>query len=102
MNLTLSFIFAALLVLIGAPRSLLNDNADKVGACGQASGTLAFAEAMETWSDDRLTGSLSLASAVTTPHSYPIRNSVICQSSPELNSIKENFRIYKLNYIYLI
>ena len=51
MNLTLSFIFAALLVLIGAPRSLLNDNSDKIVACAEDAGTLAFAEAMENWND---------------------------------------------------
>ena len=36
MNLTMSFIFAVLLVLIGAPRSLLHDNTDKIVAeCGR-------------------------------------------------------------------
>ena len=102
MNLTLSFIFAALLVLIGAPRSLLNDNADKIVACAEDAGTLAFAEAVENWNDDRLTGSFALASAVTSPHSSPIASSVIYQTSAELNAIKENSRIYKLNSIFLI
>ena len=67
MNLTMSFVFAALLVLIGAPQPLLNNNADTIVACAEDAGTLAFAEAMENL-DDRLTGFFTLALAVTAPH----------------------------------
>lgn len=102
MNLTMSFIFAALLVLIGAPRSLLNDNTDKIVACAEDAGTLAFAESMENWNDDRLTRSFTLASAVTSPHPSPMPSSVIYRTSDEFNSIKENSRIYKLNSTFLI
>ena len=102
MNLTMSVIFATLLVLIGAPRSLLNDNAAKIVACAEDAGTLTFGEAMENWNDDRLTGSFALAYAVTSPHPSPIPSSVICRTSDELNSIKENSRIYKLNSTFLI
>lgn len=102
MNLTMTFIIAALLVLVGAPRSLLNDNATKIVACAEDAGTSAFAEAMENWNDDRLAGSFTLASAVTSPHPSPVPSSVISRTSTESNSIKENSRIYKLNSTFLI
>jgi hypothetical protein len=101
MNLTMSFVFAALLVLIGAPRSLLNNNADTIVACAKDAGILAFAEAMENL-DDRLTGSFTLALAVTTPHCSLLPTSVIYRILDELNSIKEKSRIYKLNATFLI
>jgi hypothetical protein len=101
MNLTMSFVFAALLVLIGAPRPLLNNNADTIVACAEAAGTLAFAEAMENL-DDRLTGSFTLALAVTAPHCSLLPASGIYRMSDELNSIKEKYRIYKLNSTFLI
>jgi hypothetical protein len=99
----MTFIIAALLVLVGAPRSfLLNGSADKIVACTEDPGTLAFAEAMENWNDDRLTGSFTLASAVISPHPSPVPSSVISRTSTESNSIKENSRIYKLNSTFLI
>ena len=54
-------------MLIDAPRPLSTNNADTIVACGEDAGTLAFAEAMENL-DDRLTGSFTLALAVTAPH----------------------------------
>ena len=101
MNLTMSFVFAALLVLIGAPRPLSNNNADTIVACTEDAATLAFAEAMENL-DDRLTGSSTLASAVTVPHPSLVPTSVIYRMSDELNSIKEKSRIYKVNSTFLI
>jgi hypothetical protein len=101
MNLTMSFVFAALLVLIGAPRPLSNNNTDTIVACAEDAGTLAFAEAMENWDDDRLTASFILAS-VTGSHSSLIPTSPIYRMSDELNSIKEKSRIYKLNSTFLI
>src|SRR5262245_49905800 len=67
MKLTTSLIFAALLILIGVPRFLLNNNADTIVACVEDTGTSTFAEAIENL-DDRLTDSFALASAVTAPH----------------------------------
>src|SRR5215475_10337645 len=101
MNLTMSFVFAALLVLISAPRPLLSDNADTIVTSAEDGGTLAFAEAIENL-DDRLTQSFTLASAVTAPHPSLVRTSGIYRMSDELNSIKENSRIYKLNSTFLI
>jgi len=92
MNLTMNFVFAALLVLIGAPRPLLNNNVDTIVACAEVAGTLAFAEAMENL-DDRLSGSFTLALAVTAPHCSLLPTSVIYGISDELNSIKDNSRI---------
>ena len=97
----MNFVFAALLVLIGAPRPLLNNNADTIMACAEDAGTLAFAEAMENWDDDRLTVSFILA-AVTASHPSLIPTSPIHRMSDELNSIKETSSIYKLNSTFLI
>ena len=102
LNLTMSFIFAVLLVLIGAPRSLLHDNTDKIAASAEDTATLTFAEALDDWNDDRLIGSHSLAFAVTTPHSFPVASSVPYPASDEVNSNKDNSRIYKLNSSFLI
>jgi hypothetical protein len=65
-------------VLIGAPRPLLNNNADTIVACAEDSGTLGFAEAVENL-DDRLTGSyFSLSgncpSLLTSPHFCDLPN----------------------------
>ena len=80
----------------------MDDNADKIAAWAEDGGTLAFAEAMENWNDDRLTGSFTLASAVTSSDVSLIPSLLICRTSVELNSIKENSRIYKLNSSFLI
>ena len=101
MNLTTSLIFGALLIFIGVPRFLLNNNADTIVACGEDTGTLTFAEAMENL-DDRLTGSFTLASALTAPHPSLVPTSGIYRMSDELNSIKDKSRIYKLNSTFLI
>jgi hypothetical protein len=101
MNLTTSLIFAALLMLIGVPRFLLNNNTDTIVECAEDASTLAFAEAIEN-PDDRLTGSFTLALAVTVPHPSLISTSVIYRMSDELNSIKDKSRIYKLNSTFLI
>src|SRR5215468_10408421 len=100
MNLTMSFVFAALLALIGAPRPLLNNNADTIVACAEDAGTLAFAEAIENL-DDRLTGSLTLALAITVPHCSLLLPSVSYRIS-DVASLKDNSRIYKLNSTFLI
>lgn len=102
MNLTMSFIFAVLLVLIGAPRSLLHDNTDKIVPSAEDTSTLAFVEALENWNDDRLIGSYTLNFSVTKPRSFPIASSVLYRASNEVNSIKDNSRIYKLNSTFLI
>jgi len=102
MNLTMSFIFAVLLVLIGAPRSLLHDNSDKIAASAEDTSTLTFAEAIENWNDDRLIGSHTSAFAVITPHCFPVASSVLYPAFDEVNSIKDNSRIYKLNSSFLI
>ena len=101
MNFTTSLIFAALLMLIGVPRFLLNNNVDTIVACAEDAGTLAFAEAIEN-PDDRLTGSFTLALAVTALHPSLISTSVIYRMSDDLNSIKDKSRIYKLNSTFLI
>ena len=100
-NLTMSFFFAALLVLIGTSRPLLNDNPETIVGCAEDAGTLTFAEAMENL-DDRLTGSFTLASAVTAPHPSLVPTSGIYRMSDELNSIKGKSIIYKLNSTFLI
>lgn len=102
MNLTMSFVFAALLVLIGAPRPLLNNNANTIVARAEDTGTLAFAEPMENWDDDRLTESFTLTSASIAPYPSIISTSGIYRMSVELNSIKDKFRLYKLNSTFLI
>ena len=96
------FVFAALLVLNSAPRSLLKDDPNTVVARAETAGTLSFNEAMEDCNDDRLTDSFALASAVIPPHSSPTPSFVIQRTSDELNSIKDNCRIYKLNATFLI
>src|SRR5262249_38766992 len=101
MNLTMSFVFAALLVLIGAPRPLSNNNANTIVACAADAGTMAFWGAVANWDDDRLTASFILTS-VTCSHSFLIPPSSIYRMSDELNSIKEKSRIYKLNSTFLI
>ena len=62
-------------MLIEAPRPLSTNNADTIVACGEDAGTFAFAEAMENL-DDRLTGSFTLALAVTAPHCSLLPTSV--------------------------
>src|SRR5215475_11128369 len=102
MKFTMRFVFAALLVLNSAPRSLLKDDPNTVVARDEAAGTISVNEAMEDCNDDRLTDSFALASAVTPPYSSPTPSFVIQRTSDELNSIKENSRIYKLNSAFLI
>ena len=102
MKFTMRFIFAALLVLNSALRSLSKDNSDTAVARAEAAGTLSFNEAMEDCNDDRLTDSFALASAVTAPHPSLISTSGIYRMSDELTSIKDKSRIYKLNSTFLI
>ena len=102
MKLVISFGVALLLVLTGTPRSLWSDNTDKIAASAEDGSTLGFGETIESWNDDRLFGSFPLASAVTSSDVSLIANSFISQTSVELNSIKDNSRIYKLNSSFLI
>ncbi len=102
MKLAISFGVALLLVLTGTPRSLWSDNTDKIAASAEDGSTLGFGETIESWNDDRLFGSFPLASAVTSSDVSLIANSFISQTSVELNSIKDNSRIYKLNSSFLI
>ena len=102
MKLVISFGFALLLVLTGAPRSLWSDNTDKIAGSAEGGSTLAFGEAIENWNDDRLIGSIPLASAVRSSDVSLIAAPFISQASVELNSIKDNSRIYKLNSSFLI
>ena len=102
MKLVISFGLGLLLVLTGAPRSLWSDNTDKIAASAEDGSTLAFGEAIEGWNDDRRIGSFPLASAVTSSDVSLIATLFISQTSVELNSIKDNSRIYKLNSSFLI
>jgi hypothetical protein len=102
MKLALSFGFAVLLVLTSAPRSLWSDNTDKIAASAEDGSTLAFGEALENWNDDRLIGSFPLASAVISSVVSLIASPIMSQTAVELNSIKDNSRIYKLNSSFLI
>jgi hypothetical protein len=92
-----------LLVLAGSPRSFLwSDKTDKIAASAQDASTLAFAEAMEDWNDDRLIGSFTLASAVTSTHPPVIASPIISRTCQKINSIEDNSKIYKLNSSFLI
>ena len=102
MKLVISFGFALLLVLNGASRSLWSDNTDKIAASAEGGSSLAFGEAIESWNDDRLIGSFPLASAVTSIDVSLIATPFVSQTSVELNSIKDDSRIYKLNSSFLI
>ena len=102
MRLVISFGFALLLVLNGTPHSLWSDNTNKIASSAEDGSTLGFGETIESWNDDRLFGSFPLASAVTSSDVSLIANSFISQTSVELNSIKDNSRIYKLNSSFLI
>jgi hypothetical protein len=102
MKLALSFGFAVLLVLAGSPRSLWSDKTDKIAASAQDASTLAFAEAMEDWNDDRLIGSFALASTVTSTHPPLIASRIISRTCEKIYSIKDNSKIYKLNSSFLI
>src|SRR5262245_14444009 len=102
MKLAISFSFALLLVLTGATYSFWSDNTDKIAASAKSGGTLAFGEAPESWNDDRLMGSFPLASAVTPTDVSLVAAPLISHTSVELNSIKDNSRIYKLNSTFLI
>jgi hypothetical protein len=102
MKLVISFGFALLLVLTGAPRSLWSDNTDKIASSAEDASTLALGEAIESWNDDRLFGSFPLASAVTSRDISLIATPFNSQTSVELKSIKDNSRIYKLNSSFLI
>jgi len=102
MKLVISFGVALLLVLTGTPRSSWSDNTDKIAASAEDGSTLAFGEAIESWNDDRRITSLPLASAVTSSDVGLIAAPFISQTSVELNSIKDNSRIYKLNSSFLI
>jgi len=102
MKLALSFRFDVVLVLAGSPHSLWNDKTDKLAASEQDASTLAFAEAMEDWNDDRLIGSFALASTVTSTHPPLIASRIISRTCEKIYSIKDNSKIYKLNSSFLI
>ena len=102
MRLVISFGFALLLVLNGTPHSLWSDNTNKIAASAEDGSTLGFGEAIEGWDDDRRMGSFRLASAVKSSDVSLLAAPFISQTSVELNSIKDNSRIYKLNSSFLI
>jgi hypothetical protein len=102
MKLALSFGFAVLLVLTGATRSLWSDNTDKIAASAKSGSALAFGEAIENWNDDRMIASCPLASAVASSDVSLIATPFISQTYVELNSIKDDSRVYKLNSTFLI
>jgi hypothetical protein len=101
MKLVISFGFALLLVLTAAPRSMWSDNTDKIAASAEDGSTATFGEAIESCDDDRLIGSFPLAFPVTSDVLL-IATPLVFQTSVELNSIKDNSRIYKLNSRFLI
>ena len=102
MKLVFSFGFALLLVLTGATRSLWSDNTDKIAASAESGSALAFGEAIENWNDDRMIASCPLASAVPSSNVFRIATPFISQTYVELNSIKDDSRVYKLNSTFLI
>jgi hypothetical protein len=102
MKLVISFGFALLLVLTAAPRSMWSDDTDRIAASAEDGSTLTFGEAIESWNDDRLIGSFPLAFAVTSSDVSLIATPFVSQTSVELNSIKDDSRIYKLNSSFLI
>jgi hypothetical protein len=102
MKLVISLGFALILVFTGGPRSLWSDNTDKIAASARAGSTLEFGEPIESSTDDRLIACFPLA--------YPMTSSVvsltatpfISQTSVEVNTIKDNSRLFKLNSSFLI
>jgi hypothetical protein len=103
MKLVISFGLILLLVLTGVARSLgSDDDTDKIAAAAKSGSTAALGEASENWNDERLIGSFPLASAVTSNDSFPLASLFISETSVELNSIKDNSRIYRLNSRFLI
>jgi hypothetical protein len=102
MKFVISFGLALLLVLTGAARSLWSDDTDKIAAASKNGTVLTLGEASESWKDERLIGSLPLASAVTTSDSSPLPSAFVPATSVELNSIRNNSRLYRLNSRFLI
>jgi hypothetical protein len=98
MKLAISFGLALLLVVAGAAHSFWSDDdTNKIASADKHSSTETLSEATESWNDDRLIGSLPLVSAVTFNDSSPIPSLCVSEQSVELNSIRDNSRIYKLN-----
>jgi len=103
MKLVISFGFALLLVFTGAPRSIMwSDNNDKIAASAEDGSTATFGEAIESCDDDRLIGSFPLAFPVTSSSVFLSATRLVSQTSVELNAIKDNSRIYKLDSRFLI
>ena len=63
---------------------------------------MAFGEAIENWNDDRMIASCPLAFPVPSSAVFLIATPFISQTYVELNSIKDNSRVYKLNSTFLI
>jgi hypothetical protein len=102
MKLVISFGLVLLLVLAGAARSLWSDDTDKLASAAKNGSTATLGEESESWNDERLIGSFPLASAVTSHDSSPLPSLFVSTTSVELNSIRDNSRIYKLNSRFLI
>ena len=102
MKLVLSVGLALLLVLTGAARSLWSDDTDKIATAAKNDSVLTLGEATENWDDERLIGSFPLVSTVTSNDSCPLPNLPISETFVELNSIRDNSRIYRLNSRFLI
>jgi hypothetical protein len=103
MKLVISFGVALLLVFTAAPRSIMwSDDNDKIAASAEDGSTATFGEAIESCDDDRLIGSFPLAFPVTSSAVLLFATPLISQTSVELNSIKDNSRIYKRNSRFLI
>jgi len=103
MKLVISFGFALLLVFTGAARSIMwSDNNDKIAGSTEDGSTATFGEAIESCDEDRLIGSFPLAFPVTSSAVLLTATLLVSQTSVELNAIKDNSRIYKLNSRFLI
>jgi hypothetical protein len=103
MKLVISFGVALLLVFTAAPRSIMwSDDNDKIAASAEDGSAATFGEAIESCDDDRLIGSFPLAFPVTSSSVFPIATPLVSQTSVELNAIKDNSRIYKVNSRFLI
>lgn len=98
----MSFMFAVLLVLNGVPRTVLHDNTDRIATTEEDTSAMSFAEALESWNDDRLIGAHTSTALVTPSRCFPIASSVSYSVSDEVTTVKENSRIYKLNSIFRI
>ena len=103
MRLVISFGLALLLIVTGAAHALSSDDdLDKIASAAKHSSRETLSEATESWKDDRLIGSFPLVYATTSNDFSPIPNLCLSAPSVELNSIKDNSRIYKLNSRFLI